>query len=61
METPELKPCPFCGGSANIHHVENFEIYLVQCTNCGCIFTTWFPSSDDAKSAWNRRANDDKR
>lgn len=64
MNMPELKPCPFCGGAGNIHHINihhiaGCNVYIVQCTNCGCVFSTWFPSSDAAKSAWNRRVSDD--
>jgi hypothetical protein len=44
MKTPDLKPCPFCGGEAKVWNsrvsVENQEIiytiWRLSCTGCGC-------------------------
>lgn len=64
----ELKPCPFCGGKAEIHVRGN--IVRVECTVCQasmgtateCYDTskkcwyTFFVDRKDASKAWNRRA-----
>jgi Lar family restriction alleviation protein len=65
----ELKPCPFCGGEAELHHkIEPLCIdaySYVYCTKCG-VTTEAFPKSFDHSSdekaieAWNRRAEDGK-
>jgi hypothetical protein len=55
----ELKPCPFCGGEAEINlHDGDAGTWIARCANRGC--TTW-PSTDclsygDSVAAWNRRA-----
>lgn len=50
----ELLPCPFCGGTANLHIHDR---YGVECENCsmglGCIKLT----KEDAIKAWNTRVN----
>ena len=55
----KLKPCPFCGGEAEINLV--FGNFTVGCSSCHCTIIP-FPYSDaplDASvKAWNRRAND---
>lgn len=34
---PELKPCPFCGGKAEIKQFANPKNwYRIGCTVCGC-------------------------
>lgn len=59
----ELKPCPFCGGEADIvidpdgikeAETGRFWAYNVVCKQC-CATTglTW--SSERAAKAWNRR------
>ena len=57
----ELKPCPFCGGKAEIM-VDDEEFYI-QCkgmptencpSNCGLI-EIFYPK-EEAIAAWNRRA-----
>lgn len=66
MKTPDeikLKPCPFCGGEAeiNVDHeeVEDTEkrhwAYTVVCNRC-CATSglTYLP--EKAREAWNRRA-----
>ena len=62
----ELKPCPFCGGTAEvINLVENFKrIIGVEYRGCGADIVT-FPDSykpepvevtiRDAVARWNRR------
>ena len=50
----ELKPCPFCGGTAR-HYEGNMDSHGVTCTKCqakvyGC------SSKGAATRAWNRRA-----
>ena len=53
----ELKPCPFCGGKAEI--VETYdEVYPYQacCIDCFCQ-TIMIKSLDEAKRIWNRRAD----
>ena len=60
--TEELKPCPFCGGKAEVLTDENEE-YYVSCTECtallGYCTDTWgdYSTEDEAIEAWNRRAN----
>lgn len=58
----ELKPCPFCGGEAEI--IENeYECVDVSCKSMGCRgFTDYlqYGSREEAAEAWNRRWNDDQ-
>ena len=59
MSKLELKPCPFCGGKAEIrkyHHYGLGDEYWVVCTSCG-VHT---PGGIDNKEhievkIWNRR------
>lgn len=67
----ELKPCPFCGGEANIHHdysSESGDWYVVDCLNKKCsmlhsrgawdsvnVTTGWRPTEAEAIESWNTR------
>ena len=53
----ELKPCPFCGGEAEIE--ECGGMWAVECTEyetCGCELNMAFGSKAEAVAAWNTRA-----
>lgn len=53
----KLKPCPFCGGKAELLIVPNGKAeWIIKCKNKCC---NQFPheSKGDAINAWNRRAN----
>ena len=68
--TPELKPCPFCGGEAafNSHKTTNKEIiklnkrdvgYGVNCVGCAANnigIILGYKTEEEAAQAWNRRA-----
>ena len=64
MKQDELKPCPFCGGKAEIRIADinssGNELYLLKCCNikCSVIPKVPFHSYDKDKliDAWNRRA-----
>ena len=50
----ELKPCPFCGGEADIWRCE----YTGNCYMVGCSYCHMFAMSDyedEAIATWNRR------
>lgn len=53
--TPELKPCPFCGGEARViyHGDSNFRAHEAQCLSCTA--TTFATTKSDAIAAWNTR------
>ena len=56
-----LKPCPFCGGQPYIvswrDEKERKNPTSIKCVKCGAK-TDVYDRIKDAKSAWNRRAND---
>ncbi len=60
----KLKPCPFCGGEAEIQCFEclfeSFEgrRYAVECKFCSCSLEL-FETEEEAVEAWNRRVGDD--
>ena len=60
----ELKPCPFCGGEAEMQC--ELEIYCVMCTECNAHGTTvdnWHEGDEaysEAIAAWNRREKDEE-
>jgi hypothetical protein len=58
-EDETIKPCPFCGGKAEINLGDFGERY-VTCAddNCGGRLGSgiWFTSEIDAVRVWNRRA-----
>ena len=64
MKTPKLLPCPFCGRSVKLEHVEPFGYpreWGVYCRNCG---THWdndigllHKPRRIVAEAWNRRAD----
>lgn len=55
----ELKPCPFCGGEAEV--VKNPDFVDVSCKNINCrgyACCLHHKKKKDAIEAWNRRAED---
>lgn len=58
----KLKPCPFCGGDAEIASVKSgifrHAYYYVRCTMCGATSRVQ-ETARKAERSWNRRANDD--
>ena len=59
-EKKDIKPCPFCGGEAEIHNcaelpdVKNITGYGVHCTKCH-IATIPYKTDDEAIDVWNNR------
>ena len=51
----ELKPCPFCGGHAELR-IYRENVNFVQCREC-LSMTTDYPKSEGAVNAWNNRYN----
>ncbi|WP_409364685.1 Lar family restriction alleviation protein [Burkholderia sp. Bp9011] len=50
----ELKPCPFCGGIAEVH---GYRLWMVSCRDIACRSKGPIRGSkNEAISAWNRRA-----
>ena len=58
MDEIKLKPCPFCGGEAEINMI--YGTYFVGCSNChaGIIPIYEEMSLDKKVEEWNRRTND---
>lgn len=60
-----LKPCPFCGGKAQLEHELKGNGYsYVHCLKCGLhsvMFMRCFEESSDLKAVeyWNRRADNE--
>lgn len=56
----ELKPCPFCGGKAEIEYKRNLLTWIVQCSNNSCpasyMIGADFETEEATIEAWNRRA-----
>ena len=62
MTTPELLPCPFCGGAGEIHETQGGQasafatLYRADCSERGCADMPWESDKSDTIAAWNRRA-----
>jgi len=58
----DLKPCPFCGGEANlVGYGLTGVMKVVQCSDCGARTRAFDPKikrGENAIDAWNRRASD---
>ena len=50
----ELLPCPFCG-SADVEMVTRYELFVVECQDCGAVGQDR-ANEHYAAAAWNRRA-----
>ena len=66
MKETELKPCPFCGGKAEIYKYDPYDgyqgdcsLYRVHCTKCDASFERI--RKEQAEDAWNRRADNEQR
>lgn len=65
MENRELKPCPFCGGKAEIIVLEKSDASLIKCTTAYCGFMRYSFNNGETDEevalrlthAWNRRVN----
>ena len=66
----ELKPCPFCGGKAEIIEHDNMPVlawfgyfpdhyYSVRCSNEHGVALSGFRSIEEAVKYWNRRITDE--
>lgn len=54
----DLKPCPFCGGKAEIMMDDDWSEWDVSCSNRNCILYEWagrFNTREEAIAEWNRR------
>ena len=55
--TEKLKPCPFCGGEAEVVKTTKESPWNIGCKNCGCVLFTHYHVQRLAIEAWNRRAS----
>lgn len=58
----ELKPCPFCGGKAEIIFLPEYKYkpYTATCVTGGCKAAIFpFTTPEEATKRWNRRASDE--
>lgn len=54
---PVLKPCPFCGGKAQLYEFMSAGHIIVECTRLKCSGQGPVRATDkSAITAWNRRA-----
>ena len=66
MKETELKPCPFCGGTAEmikIPHIPRGTDYTPRCKHtwcCGRLTKKW-ARKEDAIRFWNRRTDNEQR
>ena len=51
-----LKPCPICGKKGRVFQAYDGS-FCVQCLNCS-LTTNYFQNANEAKNAWNTRANE---
>ena len=65
MEKIKLKPCPFCGGEAEILSVRDINMLCKDYDNyytirCRCCFngTGYYADRERAAEAWNRRGGE---
>lgn len=62
----ELKPCPFCGGRAEIDSYETFawceRTYIVGCGNDNCLVSPSVKGEIKSETieAWNRRVGEEE-
>lgn len=57
----KLKPCPFCGGEADILEHQFYGLsptYGVKCLDCNCETFQFFETDDEAIAAWNTRVKE---
>jgi Lar family restriction alleviation protein len=52
-----LLPCPFCGGEAETGFEDFHSGGHVRCSQCGVTGPVWSNDTDEAITAWNRRAS----
>ena len=66
--TEQLKPCPFCGGAANLLGRYDWskdedrcfaKHYYIKCTQCPNYRIKLFKTKQEAIEAWNRRTDDE--
>lgn len=62
MNTNKLKPCPFCGGKANLTYMNDAEdiekTIAVMCEHCGAssvCLPSFFSAVNEITNSWNRR------
>lgn len=55
----DLKPCPFCGGEAEIWRANRERSAWIACMGRCCVLVSKEYTTDaEAIAAWNRRAHD---
>ena len=62
-EMTQLKPCPFCGGKAEMlinEYNDSKKEYLVACTECDGMVERWRETEEEAVEQWNRRISDEE-
>lgn len=54
MDNVELKPCPFCGGKAELDRIGN-PLFSIRCKNIQCFCLIEKLTLKQAVEAWNNR------